>query len=314
MWAKKYLLSICIPTYNREPYLKRLLDSIVSQEGFTDEVCIVINDWPSTDNTTEIVSSYQEKYDNVFYSKNSIAVWMLPAILESINMSKWEYTWLFWSDDFMQENALEIVINAIKKHSPKILLTNRFDVDNFEESRNYKNENQTVYSFQWFSDFWTYLWLEETAKFEDKHNYFTFMSVFCFNTNFYQSSLQFTQSNILDNVWLKKHYFNYILILFSKVFDSDIIWIIESPCLVFCQNNNHNRNHNKKISKDIKMLCNYIANNYALSTNAKKVLGRIRFRWYFMCNIVTPLKRLLSKLWIYNILSKLWRKYVLKNR
>jgi hypothetical protein len=48
----------------------------------------------------------------------------------------------------MQENALEIVINAIKKYSPKILLTNRFDVDNFEESRNYKNENQTVYSFQ----------------------------------------------------------------------------------------------------------------------------------------------------------------------
>jgi len=39
------ILSLCIPTYNREEQLKRLLDSIVTQKWFTDEVEIVIADW-----------------------------------------------------------------------------------------------------------------------------------------------------------------------------------------------------------------------------------------------------------------------------
>jgi abequosyltransferase len=58
------LLSICIPAYNREKYLKRLIESIVSQEEFieTDEVEIIVDDGPSSDNTESMVKEYIKKY------------------------------------------------------------------------------------------------------------------------------------------------------------------------------------------------------------------------------------------------------------
>jgi abequosyltransferase len=64
MTKKEPLLSICIPTYNREKYLKRLLDSIVCQKEFTDtdDVEIVVDDGPSTDNTETMVKEYIKKY------------------------------------------------------------------------------------------------------------------------------------------------------------------------------------------------------------------------------------------------------------
>jgi hypothetical protein len=42
-----------------------------------------------------MVAEYQKKYSNIFYSKNTKAVGMLPAIMESMNMSNGEYAWLF---------------------------------------------------------------------------------------------------------------------------------------------------------------------------------------------------------------------------
>lgn len=67
----KYLLSICIPTHNRAPYLKKCLDSLVCQPEFLNgAVEIVISDNASTDNTTELIRYYQNKYDNIVYHRN----------------------------------------------------------------------------------------------------------------------------------------------------------------------------------------------------------------------------------------------------
>jgi glycosyltransferase involved in cell wall biosynthesis len=71
MDEKKPLLSICIPTYNRAEYLDKSIASIVSQNEFNSEdVELVISDNASADNTEEIVRKYQERYKNIFYSKN----------------------------------------------------------------------------------------------------------------------------------------------------------------------------------------------------------------------------------------------------
>ncbi|HCY21253.1 TPA: hypothetical protein DIC40_05395 [Patescibacteria group bacterium] len=75
--SKTKLLSICIPTYNREPYLKQLLDSIVSQKAFseTNDVEIVIDDGPSKDNTQQLVKDYQNKYPGkIRYFRNDKAI------------------------------------------------------------------------------------------------------------------------------------------------------------------------------------------------------------------------------------------------
>ncbi|WP_455601589.1 glycosyltransferase family 2 protein [Bacteroides rodentium] len=52
-------ISVCIATYNGGKYLKEQLDSILSQLNDGDE--IIVSDDSSTDNTLEIVDSYQDK-------------------------------------------------------------------------------------------------------------------------------------------------------------------------------------------------------------------------------------------------------------
>lgn len=58
------LLSICIPTYNRCSYLKKTLESIVSQKIFetTDLVEIVISDNCSSDGTADVCKIFAERY------------------------------------------------------------------------------------------------------------------------------------------------------------------------------------------------------------------------------------------------------------
>lgn len=75
MTFDKLLLSICIPTYNRSGYLKKSIESIISQKPFLDgEVEIVISDNASTDDTEEVVRRFVKNHTNIFYYKNSINV------------------------------------------------------------------------------------------------------------------------------------------------------------------------------------------------------------------------------------------------
>lgn len=69
---KDYLLSICIPTYNRAESLEKTLESIVKQ--LDDEIEIVISDNQSTDNTEEVGRRYAETYSNIKYFRNNTNV------------------------------------------------------------------------------------------------------------------------------------------------------------------------------------------------------------------------------------------------
>ena len=91
----KPLLSICIPTYNREKKLKELLDSIIAQPAFTDDVEILIYDDPSTDNTQRMVKEYTDTHSNIIYHRNITRVGMTAAFIESTLKCSGEYTWLF---------------------------------------------------------------------------------------------------------------------------------------------------------------------------------------------------------------------------
>lgn len=65
------MISVCIPTFNGEQFLKLQLDSILNQLSPNDE--IIISDDSSTDNTIKIIESYKDSRikvlkDNRFYS------------------------------------------------------------------------------------------------------------------------------------------------------------------------------------------------------------------------------------------------------
>lgn len=58
------MISICIATYNGERYIRRQLDTILSEIGTEDEV--VISDDSSTDKTLELIKSYNDSRIRIF--------------------------------------------------------------------------------------------------------------------------------------------------------------------------------------------------------------------------------------------------------
>ena len=78
---------------------------------------------------------------------------MLPAILESIDMSTGQYTWLFGSDDFMHKDALKITLDIIKNNSPTLILSNRTIFENPKDLEIKDTQEVKTLFFKGFSDF-----------------------------------------------------------------------------------------------------------------------------------------------------------------
>lgn len=118
-------LSFCIPTYNRGAYLGRLIESIASQ--WTDEVEIVISDNASTDNTEEVIREYQRKYPRIIYEKAEMNMGADKNYLRAIELANGDYCWLFGSDDYLAEGAIERLLYEIEEKHKDIYLTTRLE-------------------------------------------------------------------------------------------------------------------------------------------------------------------------------------------
>ena len=57
-------LSIIIPVFNVEKYIRRCIDSLTTQNGFNDIEVILVDDG-STDGSGAICDEYAEKYINI---------------------------------------------------------------------------------------------------------------------------------------------------------------------------------------------------------------------------------------------------------
>jgi abequosyltransferase len=105
-------LSICMPTYNFGAFIGETLDSIIPQ--LTDDVEIVILDGGSKDNTSQVVTEYQQKCSQIRYIQQPHKGGIDRDMATSIEQAYGEYFWLFSSDDIMKPNALATVLQEIK--------------------------------------------------------------------------------------------------------------------------------------------------------------------------------------------------------
>lgn len=286
-----YLLSICIPSYNREIYLKRLIESIVTQEWFSDSISIVINDWPSTDQTTEMVAEYQKKYSNIFYSKNTKAVGMLPAIMESMNMSNGEYAWLFWSDDYMKPWALLDTLHIIEKEKPSVILHKR-KIIHAEWTPSAEEKDLWYKAFDGFSKLSEFLWNNtEYVNEEDINNYFTFMSIITFRTEHFQNSQEKIKKRYTENeLNLNKNYFNRAIINYNDLHEGKIIWI-NCNISVLAQADNHGWTPNKNIVNDLSRSFAKLKKDYSFSKSFIKKINKVEWNRRMSCVVLWPIIR-----------------------
>ena len=312
MDKKEPLLSICIPTYNREKYLKRLLDSIVCQKEFidTDDVEIVVDDGPSSDNTETMVKEYIKKYGHkIKYYRNPVRIWMCPAFLEALNFWNWKYLKLMWSDDMFSDNAIWIFLNTIKLCNSKLILCNRDWVDK-KNTMNKKNitDELEILNFQWFSDFSTYIWYKDNDVYH-KDTYFSFISVFCINKDYFHNSYKFLK-RIMSEDYIKHQYFNFTLIWYSNLRNDDIITVIKKPHLVYYWSDNTTSwVLSLRIVKDLYSEFKFLWNTYPVSKNWKRIMKKIVFRW--LVRLYLPyIKKIFSLPWLKSIYKILAKKHI----
>lgn len=112
-------VSVIVPVYNTEKYLKDCLDSLERQTLKNIEV-IIVNDG-STDGSLSIAEDYLDRNDN-FLLINRPNGGLSAARNTGMRHAKGEYVYFLDSDDYLLDNALELLYTKSKNDNLDVLL------------------------------------------------------------------------------------------------------------------------------------------------------------------------------------------------
>ena len=127
------LISIIVPVYNVEEYLKQCLDSILEQT-FSDYEVILVNDG-STDNSGLICQEYAEKDSRIRYFEKENGG-LSDARNYGIEQAQGKYLTFVDSDDFLDKMHLNVLYTALVSNNVDISIVNY---------ANYQTSNATFY-------------------------------------------------------------------------------------------------------------------------------------------------------------------------
>ena len=111
-------ISIILPVYNVEKYLKQCLDSIINQT-FKDFECICVNDG-STDSSLKILQEYASK-DNRFKIINQENKGVSFAKNVALELSVGDYILFIDSDDFIDINFYEVLYREAIRYKAELI-------------------------------------------------------------------------------------------------------------------------------------------------------------------------------------------------
>ena len=138
----KPAISIIIPVYNVEKYLRKCLDSCINQT-FKDIEIIVVNDC-SPDNSAEIMKEYEQKYPDIvrciYLDKN---IKLGGARNKGVEIARGEYIIFVDSDDYMKPQMCEILYNTLNGEQADIVICGTEETGGgFWKPRNNENYNR----------------------------------------------------------------------------------------------------------------------------------------------------------------------------
>lgn len=108
-------ISVIVPVYNGERYLRESIESVLSQ-SYRDFELIVVDDG-SSDNTREVISQYDGKYSYfkaVYHSENK---GVSAAKNSGIAVSSGEFLVFAAADDIQEKERLKVSIQALEENS-----------------------------------------------------------------------------------------------------------------------------------------------------------------------------------------------------
>ncbi|MCL2860014.1 MAG: glycosyltransferase [Oscillospiraceae bacterium] len=124
---KEKLISIIVPIYNTEKYLKKCLDSIINQTYQNLEI-ILINDG-STDKSYEICKKYKNKDDRIILINKKNNTGQSDARNRGLNIAKGDFIGFVDSDDIIHKDMFKILLNNINNYNCEISMCNILEVE-----------------------------------------------------------------------------------------------------------------------------------------------------------------------------------------
>lgn len=133
-------LSIIVPVYNVEQYIRKCIDSILAQT-FADFELILVDDG-STDNSGKICDEYllKDTRIKVLHQKNS---GVTKARSNGVDIANGEYIAFVDSDDFIPKDAIETLCSCIESDID-IIIGKVFESELFPLNNNVKNERVII--------------------------------------------------------------------------------------------------------------------------------------------------------------------------
>ena len=123
------VLSICIPTFNRNRQLDNCLNSILiasrNVKNFEFEVCI--SDNVSPDDVMPIIDKYKKEL-NIKINKNKNLGFAVNA-LKSINLASGKFVWFLGDDDLILPKTLEYLKIFDENSSVEYFFINSYHLD-----------------------------------------------------------------------------------------------------------------------------------------------------------------------------------------
>ena len=122
------LLSVIIPVYNVEKYLKKCLDSVLNQEFKNFEI-ICIDDC-STDSSLKILKEYAKSNERIKVLQNNTNLGLGLTRNIGLNAAMGKYIHFLDSDDFLNKDAYNIVNKAILEFKSIDVLVFSYEIFN----------------------------------------------------------------------------------------------------------------------------------------------------------------------------------------
>ena len=133
------LVSIIIPAYNTAEYIHRAIESSIRQTHSNIEILII--DDGSTDDTLKVSQSYAEKDSRIrVIHQNNGGV--SSARNHGMREANGEYYVFLDSDDWLEDNAVEVLLDAQIEHPDKLIAANYYDVST--DYLKYPADNENV--------------------------------------------------------------------------------------------------------------------------------------------------------------------------
>ena len=267
-------LSVLIPTFNRETYVKFAIESVLRQPFQDFE--IICSDNSSTDGTIEVLEHYARVNSSITVIKSNKNLGPIPNWKKCLDRAKGDYIHWLWSDDWIEPN---FYIDAFD-----ILSTHKSSAVSCWSYRHDKKENG------WFDKYIS--WQFSHPKLPGEH---AAVKVLSLSKELPVSPAAY----ILPRSLVNKHFYTNIpaykkldpvkcgvgvdsLMVAGTCMDVNHLHIIQRPSVNFRKHDNISTNlsSGRQLTKMYFMTSNWFLSNHSLSLNLFNILKLIAKNFY----------------------------------